>query len=113
MSTHQNEMAGLLAEHKARMALLEPFVEAHGLMPGDVIQSAEQQNARRAVAMRQLCLRYSQEVQLLVSRHTREQDEQRGAGLRQSHNPPQPEPEPKAEPEPAPVPRFATKKRED
>lgn len=110
MTNHHNEMAGLLADHKARMALLEPFVEAHGLMPKDVIQAAEQQNTRRAVAMRELCLRYSQEVQLLVSRHTREQDEQRGAGLRQSHNPPQPEP--KAEPEPAPMLRSA-KKRED
>lgn len=81
------EMADLLQDHKARVALLEPFVKAHSLMPRDVIQRAEQQNARRASALVQLCQRYSKEVQLTVDRHAREQAEERRAEVHTNIDP--------------------------
>lgn len=80
----QGELSALLQDHNGRVAQLEPFVAAHSLMPRDLIMRAEQQNARRATALNEACRRYSREVQLLVDRHTREQDEERGVGLRQS-----------------------------
>jgi hypothetical protein len=75
----REEFANLLQEHNARVAMLEPQVAAHSLMAPDFIQRAEQQNARRAVALMELCRRYSTEVQSLNDRHAREMDEERGA----------------------------------
>lgn len=93
------EIANLLEEHNSRVAMLEPFVEAHSLMPRDVIVRAEQQNLRRAQELRELCKRYSLEVHRLVDRHTREQDEERGVTQRQSADH---ERSPPAAPAPAP-----------
>lgn len=90
------ELDNLLDEHHARVSMLEPLVEAHSLMPRDVIQRAEQQNLRRAIGLRESCARYAKEVQLAVDRHIREQDEERGAAVHQEVSPPA-EPAPDAE----------------
>jgi hypothetical protein len=77
------EMASLLEEHKARVALLPPHVYAHSLMPAAEIQRATQSNLVRAQGLAAACKAYAVVVEAALTRHVAEEAEERGGGVRE------------------------------
>jgi hypothetical protein len=91
MEPHENraaEMAALLEEHKARVALLPPQVKAHSLMPAPMIYQATQSNLVRAQGLAASCKAYAVAVEAMLTRHVAEEAEERGGGVHEELAPP-------------------------
>jgi hypothetical protein len=82
------EMASLLEEHKARVALLPPQVYAHSLMPTAEVQRATQNNLVRAQGLAAACKAYAVAVEAMLTRHIAEEAEERGGGVHEELAPP-------------------------
>jgi hypothetical protein len=77
------EMASLLEEHKARVALLPLHIYAHNLIPIAEIQRATQNNLVRAQGLEASCKAYAAAVEAMLTRHAAEEAEERGGGVRE------------------------------
>ncbi len=78
-----NELAALLQDHKARVAVLPPHIHAHSLMSAPFIHHATQNNLARAQGLIASCKAYAAAVEEAVRRHAAEEDEERGAAVNQ------------------------------
>ena len=77
------EMAALLQEHKARVAVLPAQIKAHSLMEPAFIHQATQNNLARAQGLIASCKTYAAAVEAARERHVAEEAEERGVGVHQ------------------------------